>query len=116
MIPLTHQQQLNDEKSKYCHICKETFYEDEDDNHKSESYHKVRDHCHYTGEFGGAAHNRLIYKCKKCDDIPYKSVEALKEKFSNTYRFCNKDTNKFILLLRKGVYPCEYMDMQIINT
>ena len=54
--------------------------------------------------------NSSIYKCKKCDDISYKSVEALKEKFSNTYRFCNKDHNKFILLLRKGVYPYEYMD------
>ena len=28
----------------------------------------------------------------------------------NTYEFCNKDLNKFILLLRKGVYPYEYMD------
>ena len=54
--------------------------------------------------------NRSIYKCKKCDDISYKSVEALKEKFSNTYRFCNKDLKKFILLLRKSVYPYEYMD------
>ena len=28
----------------------------------------------------------------------------------NTYKFCNNDINKFILLLRKGVYPHEYMD------
>ena len=70
MIPLTHQQQLNYEKSKYCHICKEKFYEDEDDNHKSESYHKVRDHCHYTGEFRGAAHSicNLRYKIQR--EIP----------------------------------------------
>ena len=26
------------------------------------------------------------------------------------YSFCNNDLNKFILLLRKGVYPYEYMD------
>ena len=37
-------------------------------------------------------------------------MDALKENFPNTYRFCNKDNNKFILLLRKGVYHCEYMD------
>ena len=26
------------------------------------------------------------------------------------YKFCNDDVNKFVLLLRKGVYPYEYMD------
>ena len=30
--------------------------------------------------------------------------------FPNIYRFCNKDLNKFILLLRKVVYPYKYMD------
>ena len=32
------------------------------------------------------------------------------KKFKNTYSFCNNDLNKLILLLRKGVYPYEYMD------
>ena len=32
------------------------------------------------------------------------------KKFKNTYSFCNNDLNKFVLLLRKGVYPYEYMD------
>ena len=32
------------------------------------------------------------------------------KKFKNTYSFCNNDLNEFILLLRKGVYPYEYMD------
>ena len=30
--------------------------------------------------------------------------------FSSVYQFCKDDLNKFVLLLRKGVYPCEYMD------
>ena len=32
------------------------------------------------------------------------------KKVKNTYSFCNNDLKKFILLLRKGVYPYEYMD------
>ena len=54
--------------------------------------------------------NRLNYKCKECNDKSYKSIINLTEKFPNTYRFCNKDLNKFARLLRKGIYPYEYMD------
>ena len=39
-----------------------------------------------------------------------KKLKDLIKKFKNTYTFCNSDLNKFILLLRKGVYPYEYMD------
>ena len=30
--------------------------------------------------------------------------------FSSTYKLCNKNTEKLILLLKKGIYPYEYMD------
>ena len=36
--------------------------------------------------------------------------EKLIELFFNTYKFSNHGNNKFILLLRKGVYPYEYTD------
>ena len=36
--------------------------------------------------------------------------KKLKEQFFNTYKFSNHNNYKFILLLRKGVYPYEYMD------
>ena len=36
--------------------------------------------------------------------------ENLKKRYFNAYKFSNHDINKFILLLRKGVYPYEYMD------
>ena len=32
------------------------------------------------------------------------------KRFANIYEFCDRDINKFIFLLRKGVYPYEYMD------
>ena len=40
----------------------------------------------------------------------HKFDEKLKERCFNTYKFSNRDNNKFILLLWKGVYPYEYMD------
>ena len=39
-----------------------------------------------------------------------KPINELIKKFPNVYQFCNEDINKFVLLLRKGVYPYEYMD------
>ena len=34
-----------------------------------------------------------------------REYKELVRRFANTYEFCNGDTNKFILLLRKGVCP-----------
>ena len=54
--------------------------------------------------------NRLNYKCIECNERSAKSVNDLIEKFPRTYKFCHGNLNKFILLLRKGVYTYEYMD------
>ena len=35
--------------------------------------------------------------------------ESIKN-FPALYKFCNDDLDKFFLLLRKGIYPYEYMD------
>ena len=54
---------------------------------------------------------KLLLKCFKCDSYYKKKFnKELIKKFKNTYSFCNNDLNKLILLLRKGVYPYEYMD------
>ena len=54
--------------------------------------------------------NRLTYKCKECKEEWKRPINELIENFSSVYHFCNCDLNKFILLLRKGLYPYEYMD------
>ena len=67
---------------------------------------KIRSEC----EFIGLKDNRLKYKCKKCNDTSGKSVDDLIKKFPRTFKICNSNLNKFVLLLRKGVCPYEYMD------
>ena len=56
-------------------------------------------------------HEKLILKCFNCKTYYEKDFnEELIKSFARTYKFCNKNLTKFILLWRKGVYPCEYMD------
>ena len=54
--------------------------------------------------------NRLIYKCKECKEERKRPINELIENFPSVYQFCNGDLNKSVLLLRKGVYPYDYMD------
>ena len=220
MIPLTTKEKIYHNKQKICYVCKKEF------NNNDKKNYKVRDHCHYTGKYRGAAHNicnlrykvleeipivfhkgstsdyhfiikelvkefngnfeclggntekyitflvpinkkienkdleitykikfidsyrfmssslsklvdnlsegihnnkcldcnscldyikikneKLLLKCFNCNTYYKKKFNKdLIKKFKNTYSFCNNDLNKFVLLLRKAVYPYEYMD------
>ena len=54
---------------------------------------------------------KLCLECYNCKQRYKKNFnKELIKRFASTYSFCNNDLNKFILLLRKGVYPYEYMD------
>ena len=220
IIPLTKEEKINYNDQKVCYICKKEF-----DTIDKKNY-KVRDHCHYTGKYRGAAHNicnlryevpkeipvvfhngstydyyfiikelvkefegnfdclgenaekyitfsaplkkkienknleitykikfidsfrftssslstladdlsegihnnkcadcksnldyiktkneKLILECYKCKQRYRKKFnKELIKRFASTYEVCNNDLNKFVLLLRKGVYPYEYAD------
>ena len=66
MIQLTDAKNKSYKKQKVCYICKKGFSTDDD----NKMYHKVRDHCHYTEKYRGAAHSicNLGYKTSK--EIP----------------------------------------------
>ena len=54
---------------------------------------------------------KLIFKCIDCEKEYEKEFnKELVERFANTYKFCDNDLDKFIMLLRKCVYPYEYID------
>ena len=63
---------------------------------------------------------KFILECYNCKQRYKKKFnKELMKRFASTYEFCNNDTtgsssseriNKFVLLLRKGVYPYEYAD------
>ena len=66
-------------------------------------------------------YNDKCIDCKSCLDYIFKCIEHsknhikqfnkdLSKRFENIYEFCDSDINKFILLLRKGVYPYKYRD------
>ena len=72
MIPLTDEETEFYENQKVCHICKKNLVQI-----KMMKIHlnytinyKVKDHCHYTGKFRGAAHNICNLRYKTPKEIP----------------------------------------------
>ena len=67
--------------------------------------------CKFCLEYMKHKDEKLIFRCFSCKKNYEKDFnKELIKRFANTYEFCTGDLNKFILLLRKGVYPYEDMD------
>ena len=101
MIPLTKKEEENYNNQKVCYICKKEF--DKSD----KKHHKVRDHCHYTGKYRGAAHNicNLRYKIPK--EIPtvfhngstydyHFIIKELVKEFEGNFECLGENTEKYI--------------------
>ena len=78
----------------------------------TERIHKIKcKDCDSFLEYESVKDNLIKYKCLSCNkDYSKKLDKKSKKQFKNTFKFSNNDINKFILLLRKCVYPYEYMD------
>ena len=109
MIPLTHKEIKCYEKQKIFHICQKKFRYDK--NKK-----KVRDHCHYTGKFRGAAHSKFNLRYKVHKEIPvvfhngsaydyHFIIKQLAEEFEGEFKLLGENTEKYITFsvpLKKG--------------
>ena len=84
MQSLTKEQQESYENAKICYICKEEF---ENRYLKDKKYCKVRDHCHYPGEYRGTAHSI----CNLKYSIPKKIPIAFRNRSSCDYHFALKE-------------------------
>ena len=67
MLPLTKEELKSHKDTKACYISGKRILKKLS---KSKNYWKFRDHCHYTGKYGGAAHSisNLIFNLPK--EIP----------------------------------------------
>ena len=71
---------------KHATYAKKSFFYDEDEESKFKLYHKVRDHCHYTEKFRGAAHSICNLKYKVPKEIPI----AIHNELTHDYHFIIK--------------------------
>ena len=101
MIPLTTEEKIYHNKQKICYICKKEF------NNNDKKNYKVRDHCHYTGKYRGAAHNicNLRYKVPKEIPIVFHNgsiydyhfiIKELVKEFEGNFECLGKNTEKYI--------------------
>ena len=101
---LTNEQQNSYENSKICYICKDKF---EDQNATDKNYRKVRDHCHYTGEYRGAANStyNIKYSVPKETPVVFHNgsnygyhfiIKELAEKFEKRFTCLGENTKKYI--------------------
>ena len=101
MIALTTEEKIHYNKQKICYICQKEF------NNNDRKNYKVRDYCHYTGKYRGAAHNvgNLRYKVPKEIPIVFHNsstyhyhfiMKELVKKFEGNFECLGENTEKYI--------------------
>ena len=101
MIPLTKEEKTHYNEQEICYICKKEF--DKSD----KKHYKVRDHCHYTGNYRGAAHNicNLRYKIPKEISVVFHNgstydyhfiIKELVKEFDGNFECLGENPEKYI--------------------
>ena len=102
MIQLIKEVKKTHREKKVCYICKKGFRIDGD-----KKYFKVKDHCHYTVKYRGAAHDicSLRYKIPKeipvvfrnCSTYDYHAIiKDLAEEFEGQLECLRENTEQYI--------------------
>ena len=109
MIPLKNDEKKFYEKQKVCYICKKEFCTDKNYEKEFKLKQKVRDHCHYTGKFRGAAHSICNLRYKIPREIPvvfhngstysyhHFIIKQLAEEFKGEFSCLGENTEKYII-------------------
>ena len=109
IIPLTKEEKIKYNDQQICYICKKEF------NNNDKKQQKVKDHCHYTGKYRGAAHNicNLRYKVPKKIPVIFHNgstydyhfiIKELVKEFNGNFDCLGEKTEKYItfsVLLKK---------------
>ena len=104
MIPLTKKAEKQDNEQKVCYICKKKFNTVNID----KKHHKVKDHCHDTRKYRGAAHNicNLRYRIPKEIPIVFHNgatydyhfiIKELVKEFDGNFECLGENTEKYIM-------------------
>ena len=118
MISLTTREEMYNNRQKICYICKKEF----DNNDKKQQ--KVRDHCHYTGKYRGAAHNICILRYKVPKEIPvvfhndstydyHFIIKELVKELDGSFECLGENTEKYITFLVPIKKKIENKDLEI---
>ena len=98
MISLTTEEKIYHKEQEIFYICKKEF---------DEKNYKVRDHCHYTGKYRGAAHNMCNLRYKIPKEIPvvfhngstydyHFIIKELVKEFDGNFEYLGENTEKYI--------------------
>ena len=107
MIPLTDKEKEAHENQKIYYICEQEFCTDKNNKKEFKLKQKVRDHCHYTGKYRGAAHSicNLRYKISKEIPVVFHNgstydyhfiIKQLAREFKGNFECLGENTEKYI--------------------